>query len=293
KTTNINKKDFSWRSNFNISFNRNKILELSEDEQKMFSRVSWAANYNATYLYAAEVGGPAAMFIGQIFDGVYQYADFEEVSPGKYYLKPDIPHTGASREAIQPGDIKYKDLNGDGVIDEYDITIIGNPLPKHTGGFVNNIRYKSSSLNVFCQWVYGNEGLNGNRIYFEGNPSNVPNLNQFASYADRWTSENQSNTLFRSGGYGPAYYSSRLIEDGSFLRLKTVSFGYDIPKNLLSRVKISSMNASLVAQNLWTWTKYSGMDPEVSARHSTLTPGFDFSAYPRARTIAFTLRTTF
>ncbi len=292
-TVNIKNKNFDWKSNINISFNKNKILALSEDEQKMFSKINWAANYNATFLYAAEVGGPAAMFIGQVFDGVYQYSDFEEVSPGKYYLKPDIPYTGTDRDNIKPGDIKYKDLNGDGVIDEYDITIIGNPVPKHSGGFVNNFRYKNFSLNVFFQWVYGNDIFNGNRIYFEGNPSNVPNLNQYASYADRWTPENQSNTMFRSGGYGPAYYSSRLIEDGSFLRLKTVSLGYEIPKKILSRFKISNMNLSLVAQNLYTWTKYSGMDPEVSARHSTLTPGFDFSAYPRARTIAFSLRTTF
>ena len=292
-TVNIKNKNFDWKSNINISFNKNKILALSEDEPKMFSKISWAANYNATFLYAAEVGGPAAMFIGQVFDGIYQYTDFEEVSPGKYYLKPEIPYTGTNRDNIKPGDIKYKDLNGDGIIDEYDITVIGNPVPKHSGGFVNNFRYKKFSLNVFFQWVYGNDIFNGNRIYFEGNPSNVPNLNQYASYADRWTPENQSNTMFRSGGYGPAYYSSRLIEDGSFLRLKTVSFGYEVPKKILSRFKISNMNLSLVAQNLYTWTKYSGMDPEVSARHSTLTPGFDFSAYPRARTIAFSLRTTF
>ncbi|MFD1628328.1 SusC/RagA family TonB-linked outer membrane protein [Pseudopedobacter beijingensis] len=292
-TTNIKNKNFDWRSSINISFNKNKILALSEDEQKMFSKISWATNYNATFLYAAEVGGPAAMFIGQVFDGVYQYADFEEVSPGKYYLKPGIPYTGTDRDAIKPGDIKYKDLNGDGVINEYDITIIGNPQPKHSGGFVNNFKYKNFGLNVFFQWVYGNDVFNGNRIYFEGNPSNVPNLNQYASYADRWTPENQSNTMFRSGGYGPAYYSSRVIEDGSFLRLKTVSLSYEVPKKILSKVKISNMNLSLVAQNLYTWTKYSGMDPEVSARHSTLTPGFDFSAYPRARTIAFSLRTTF
>ncbi|NGM63043.1 TonB-dependent receptor [Sphingobacterium sp. SGG-5] len=292
-TVNIRNENFDWRSSINISFNRNKILALSEDEQKMFSRITWAANYNATYLYAAEVGGPAAMFIGQVFDGVYQYTDFEEVAPGKYYLKMGIPYTGTNRDAIRPGDIKYKDLNGDGVINEYDITIIGNPNPKHSGGFVNNFKYKNFSLNVFLQWVYGNDVFNGNRIYLEGNPSNVPNLNQFATYADRWTPENQSNTMFRSGGYGPAYYSSRVIEDGSFLRLKTVSFGYEIPKQWLENIKITRMDISFVAQNLFTWTTYSGMDPEVSARHSTLTPGFDFSAYPRARTIAFTWKTTF
>lgn len=283
-TKNIQTKDFSWTSSFNISFNRNKVLSLNDDEPSLASRVNWG-NFNNAYPYIAIPGHPIAMFYGHIFEGVYQCTDFDKVGES-YILKDGVPNNGNAREKIQPGDIKFKDINRDGVVNDYDLTIIGNPNPKHIGGFGNNFQYKNFDLNVFFQWSYGGDVLNANRIEFEGGDPNArTSLNMFASFADRWTPENQTNELYRIGGQGPAVYSSRTIEDGSFLRLKTVSLGYRLPNTWLKKVNIKSLRVYASAQNLITWTKYSGPDPEVSTRPTALTPSFDWSPYPRPRTI--------
>jgi hypothetical protein len=210
---------------------------------------------------------------------------------GTYVLKNTVPDNGSGRAIVQPGDIKYADLNGDGTVNSLDRTIIGDPNPKFVGGFSNNFSYKNFDLNIFLQWSYGNDILNANRLIFEGS-KNV-GLNMFATYDNRWTPTNPSNTYFRAGGNGPYAYSSRVIEDGSFLRLKTVALGYNIPSNLLSKIKVKAIRVNVSAQNLVTWTNYSGSDPEVSTRNTALTPGFDYSAYPRARTIVFGLSATF
>ncbi len=293
-TVNVRTKDFVWESNFNISFNKNRILALNEGQPNMLSSISaFVSRMSAEPMYLAEVGKPAAMFYGYIWDGVYQYSDFDEVSPGAYRLKLEVPDNGDSRTTIQPGDIKYKDLNGDGVIDASDKTVIGNGLPKHMGGFSNNFSYKGFDLNVLFQWSYGNDLMNANRLIFEGNITNVHHFNQFASWADRWTPENPSNTIHRAGGGGPQVISSRTIEDGSYLRLKTVMLSYTIPQAVTKRVGINSLSVNVASQNLLTWTNYSGMDPEVSVHNSVLTPGFDFSAYPHARTVVFGLKARF
>lgn len=281
-TKNIQTKDFSWNSSFNISFNRNKVLALNDDEPSLATRVTWG-NFNNAYPYIAVPGHPIAMFYGHLFEGVYQYTDFDEAA-GKYTLKTGIPNNGNVRESIQPGDIKFKDINRDGVVDNYDLTIIGNPNPKHIGGFSNNFQYKNFDLNVFFQWSYGGDVLNANRIEFEGGePIARTSLNMFASFADRWTPENQTNKLYRVGGQGPAVYSSRTIEDGSYLRLKTIALGYRLPNTWLKKINVKSLRVYASAQNLFTWTKYSGLDPEVSTRPGALTPSFDWSPYPRPR----------
>ncbi|MGC4235108.1 MAG: SusC/RagA family TonB-linked outer membrane protein, partial [Niabella sp.] len=190
-------------------------------------------------------------------------------------------------------DIKYVDQNGDGVVNDKDRVVIGRALPVHIGGFNNNFSYKSFSLNIFFQWSYGNDIYNANRLAFEGNFGNRE-INQYATYANRWTEENQNNTYFRTGGQGPSgMYSSRTIEDGSYLRLKTAQLSYNVNKNIVKKVGIKSASLYVSGQNLLTWTKYSGMDPEVSVRNSTLTPGFDYSAYPRAKTLVFGLKADF
>lgn len=291
-THNIKGNDFNWRSSFNISFNENKILALTNDQQRMLSRVTWDAYYNNSFLYVAEVGKPAAMFMGYVFDGVYQYSDFDLVGT-QYVLKPHLPDNGGStRASTQPGSIKYKDINGDGTINQYDETIIGNPMPKHLGGFSNDFTYKGFNLNVFFQWSYGNDVFNANRTYFEGGrPAN--NRNQFATYVNRWSPENPSNQYFKAGGQGPpGVYSSMYIEDASFLRLKTVALSYSLPSQWVKKFA-RSINLTAAAQNLITWTKYQGPDPEVSIRHTILTPGFDFSPYPRARVLVFGIKANF
>lgn len=291
-TVNIETKDFAWSSGFNIAFNTNKVDELNYDQSSLTTRVTnWNANFTNTP-YIALPGRQVALFYGFVFDGLYQYDDFDQLANGTYVLKANVPNNGEDASTIKPGFIRYKDINGDGIINANDQTVIGSPIPKHIGGFTNNFRYKQFDLNVFFQWSYGNDLLNANKIVFEGAEKRA-NVNMLAEYADRWTPENTSSILPVAGGYGPNVYSSRNIEDGSFLRLKTLSLGYNLPGSLLKRMKIKEFRVYTSAQNLITWTNYSGVNPEVSVRNSPLTPGFDWSAYPMARTITLGLNVTF
>jgi len=161
---------------------------------------------------------------------------------------------------------------------------IGNGNPDFIGGFTNNFKYKNFDLNIFFQFSYGNDVLNANRLVFEGNSGRILQ-NQFASVLNRWSPTNQNNIMFVARGDGDKVYSSRVIEDGSYLRLKTLQLGYQMPDKLMKKAGIKNLRFYVSAQNLLTWTKYTGLDPEVSAYNSALTPGFDYSVYPRAKTL--------
>lgn len=296
-TVNISTRNFEWTSNFNISFNRNKVLKLYDDTTQKTTTVGFFSAYKASPTYIAKVGSPMGLFYGYVFDGVYQYSDFDCTAPGVYVLKPEVPSNSshADRGLIQPGDIKYRDLNGDGEVNDNDVTVIGNPNPLHTGGFANSFRYRNFDFSFLLQWSYGNDLYNANRLLFEGNAIQGKDMNQYASYNRRWTPDNPSNEYYRAGGGGPmGRHSSRVVEDGSYLRLKTVSIGYALPKRIIQKIGMSDLHISLSGQNLLTWTGYSGMDPEVSTRgKNPLTPGFDYSAYPIAKTFVLGIQLTF
>lgn len=284
-TTNIKTNTFTWSSNFNIAFNKNKVLELSENQTTMLSSAKFDQNYNSQSSYIAKVGYPMGMMYGFMYEGTYKYDDFDKVG-NNYVLKRNVPHYVAENNT-QPGMPKYSDLNRDGVIDDNDRTMIGNGMPKHTGGFTNNLTYKGFDMNIFFQWSYGNDVLNANRLMFESSNNLARDLNQFASYANRWTTENPYSDIPRATDSGSnRVFSSRIIEDGSFLRLKTVTLGYSLPQRLIKKWSIDKARLYVAAQNLWTLTGYSGYDPEVSVREGALTPGLDYSAYPRAFSIS-------
>ncbi len=290
-TLNIKTNQFSWTTTFNISFNKSKVIALAQNQETLLSSVYW--NGPSDPLYMARIGQPISQIIGYVWEGVYQLNDFD-LAGNKYVLKDNVPYTTNGKNAIQPGDIKYKDINGDGLIDNNDITTIGNPYPKHVGGLGNNLTFMNFDINFFFQWSYGNDLVNINRLVFEGNQFGGANLNQFASYANRWSLTNQNTNIYRTNGGGPTgMYSSRIIEDGSYLRFKTVQLGYNIPSKGCKKIGIRSMRIYASAQNIFTWTKYSGLDPEVSVYQSALTPGSDYSAYPRARTITIGLNVNF
>lgn len=281
-TTNIKTKNFKWTSNFNISFNKNKVLELAENQETLMSNGYFDQGYTASN-YIAKIGMPVGMMYGYKYLGTYKTSDFNLVG-STYTLKSGVARY-VSENNTQPGMPRYADLNNDGVVDANDQTIIGRGDPIHIGGFTNNFEYRGFDLSIFLQWSYGNNILNANRLFFE-NGMKKKDLNMYASYADRWTVDNQESDIPRvSSSSSNNLFSSRIIEDGSYLRLKTVSLGYTLNQKVIKKLKISKARCYVSAQNLYTFTKYSGYDPEVSIRNSALTPGLDFSAYPRAATI--------
>ena len=285
-TVNFQTRAFKWTTNFNISFNKNKVLALSENQTALLTAAQFDQNYNGQSSYIAKVGLPMGLMYGYVYEGTYKYDDFNK-SGNSYSLKPGVPHYSTETNT-QPGMPKYADLNGDGVVDSNDRTIIGRGLPIHTGGFTNNFEYKGIDLSIFFQWSYGNDIMNANRLFFESSNNRSRELNQFASYANRWTPENPTSDIpAATNSSSNRVISSRIIEDGSYLRLKNVTVGYTFPTKLVKKWKIDKARVYVAAQNLWTCTGYSGYDPEVSVRNSALTPGLDYSSYPRAYSISF------
>ena len=285
-TVNVKTKNFQWTTDFNIAFNKNEVLELAENQTSLLTSAAFDKDYNSQPSYIARVGYPMGMMYGYIYEGTYKYDDFNQ-SGSSYTLKSNVPHY-TSENNTQPGMPKYKDLNGDGIIDSNDRTIIGRGLPIHTGGFTNNFTYRGFDLSIFFQWSYGNDILNANRLFFESSNNKSRELNQYASYADRWTPENPDSDIpVASTSSSNKVFSSRIIEDGSFLRLKTLTLGYTFPKAMIAKAGLSNVRLYIAGQNLWTLTGYSGYDPEVSVRNTALTPGLDYSSYPRTYTISF------
>ena len=277
ETINVNTKNFQWTTSFNIAFNRNTVTALTSGQQSLLSTVYWDERFNSQYPYITQVGKPSGMMYGFIYEGTYKADDFVG-----NYLKDGIPYVSTyNKSEIRPGDPKYRDVNGDGIIDDNDRTIIGCGQPIHTGGFGNSFYFHGFDVNIFFSWSYGNDVLNANRLIFEN--GSLASLNQFASYTDRFDlQDNPDSDMPRIGANGTFLYSSRVVEDGSYLRLRNVSIGYTLPRRALRRLHLDTMRIYLSADNIWTWTNYSGPDPEVSTRNSVLTPGFDWSAYPRA-----------
>lgn len=304
-TLNFKSKKFTWTSNFNISFNRNKTIKLNSGQSEIIIDPQWNSGYCQTeYQYITKVGQPVGMIYGLEYDGLYQLDDFNWTNGGTYSVKPG--HGAAN----SPGRAKFKDQltvdtnndgiadAGDGVINQYDRVVIGNPHPKHNGGFSNNFRYNNFELQVLLQWSYGFDILNANKAEFE---NYATNRNSLPGVADMWTTLNTNSDVsgVRYNGYllGPAFgnkVDSRYVDDGSYLKLKTLVFGYNLPKKMLSKLHIKNCKFSLSAQNLFTLSKYTGFDPDVNVgRYGALTPGLDYSSYPQSTTISGGIDITF
>ncbi len=283
----VQRKNFTWAMDFNISMNRNKVTALTNNQYSLMSQVSWDYNYNSQYPYITQVGKPSGMMYGYIYEGTYKNDEFNG-----NVLKDGVPYMNSVGKAqTRPGDPKYKDINLDGIVDDNDRTIIGCGQPLHTGGFGNTFNFYGFDVNVFFAWSYGNDVINANRLIFEN--GSKQNLNMFSSYSRHWSEKNPDSDIPRIGANGMNVYSSRVIEDGSFLRLKNISVGYTFQRSVLRKLHFDTMRVYLSADNLFTITSYSGPDPEVSTRNSVLTPGFDWSAYPRSRGITAGLSFTF
>lgn len=287
----VQKKNFTWNMNFNIAINRNKVTALTNDQYSLLRSVSWDQRFNAQYPYITQVGKPSGMMYGFIYEGTYKP---EEFNAGGRSLKDGIAYmTSVGQDKVRPGDPKYRDINKDGLIDDNDRTVIGCGQPLHTGGFGNTFNFHGFDLNIFFSWSYGNDVINANRLYFEN--GSITNTNQLKTYTNRWTPENSTSDIPRVGAdiASMFVYSSRVVEDASFLRLRNVTLGYTLPRKVLRKMHFDTMRFYVSAENLWTLTNYSGPDPEVSTRNSVLTPGFDWSAYPRAMGVTAGLSFTF
>ena len=284
----IKRKNISWNTNFNISFNRNKIIKLNGDQKELFSQAKYPGLNENNYI--SELYGPAGQIYGFQYDRIYQMDDFYFDSLADSYILKE----GISRNltTVVPGSIKYKDQNGDGVITQDDRVIIGNPLPTHRGGILNKVKWKSFDFSVFMQWSYGGDLLNATRAKFS-TPIRS-NQNGLSDIANAWTPSNTNtdvntvkiNNIF---GYPQVGYQidSRYVEDGSYIRLKSITIGYRVPKKLYEKYGITDIKLNTSAQNLYTFTKYSGYNPDVNlGRGGALTPGFDYGSYPQSITIS-------
>ena len=198
---------------------------------------------------------------------------------------------------VGPGSVKYIDQNGDGVIDQDDRVVIGNPHPKHFGGWNNTFRYKRFDLAILLQWSYGFDVLNANRSEWSY-PTHNGSFNLLSEAANAWTPWNTESDVVSHYTNGYATFprsgyklDSRYIEDGSYIRLKTVSFGYNIPMG--EYAGIEDIKLTLSGQNLYTLTNYSGFDPEASVNGNATVPNLDYSAYPQSRTYSVSVRLKF
>ncbi len=278
---------FKWSTNFNISFNRNKIVRLSNNNADIIQASADAVFFSDRPVGIGRVGEPIGVFFGYVYTGRV-YATSEEA------LAANLRDGSKTGPLYQAGDMIYEDLNGDGVINADDRRIIGNSNAKHTGGLTNTFSYKGFDLSVFMQWSYGNQIFNQTRQ--SSNRSFVYNA-ATTEVLRSWRKEGDvtdvprgaPSTIGRNG-----FPSSRWVEDGSYLRVKTATLGYTFPSALLKRIKVESLRVYASGQNLFTFTNYLGLDPEVNFRNSLpLLQGIDLGTYPQVRTFTFGLNLGF
>ena len=302
--TPIAKRDFSWRASFNISFNKNNIEDIGLYQDFYLFSSGWGGG-NQPSDYLVKPGVSVGTIWGLYTDGYYAIDDFD-YSNGVYTLKADVPNnSGITATTPQPGMLKFKDINDDGVVDDKDRGIIGRTQPKFFGGLNQQFTYKNFDLSVFVNFQVGNDVYNANKLEFTS--GYTINSNLLSTMNDRWRTIDENGEVvtdpvalaklnpnpklwapLRSAS--SFYAHSWAIEDGSFLRINNITLGYTLPSNILKRLKINSLRVYGTVNNLAVITNYSGYDPEVNTRRSTpLTPGVDYSAYPRSRAFIFGL----
>lgn len=278
---NINARNFKWRTTFNISSNRNKIISLG-------NVTAIPVNINdgtINEVSRLKVGSPIGGAWGYVWDGIYQKTDFDEHGN----LKPGVVSIKGIK--VKPGDLKYRSLDGDNEVDPVnDKTFISRGEPKFFGGLLNSFEYKDFSLSFFFNYSYGNEVLNISRWKFEGYSAHYNVAAEY--YHNRWTETNPSNRYPNIKSPRKNDVSSYYVEDASFLRLQNLTFTYSLPQSVLKPLKITACQFSLSADNLFVLTKYTGFDPEVSY-HNKLITGLDNVTYPRSRSFSFGININF
>jgi hypothetical protein len=277
--------DFHWNSSLNISANRNKVLELGNIERMGFGTTKGGQGITAPFMYLVE-GEPFGQMYGWGTEGTWNESEAEQ----------------AAKYGQLPGDIKYTDVDKNGIIDVKDFKVIGNAFPDFIFGWSNRISYNGFELIFLVQGTKGNDIFNQSRIRLEG-----PFDGSSIRLLDRWTPQNQDtdvpafidqltrqNANLTSTILAPDQRLSRWVEDGSYLRLKNVTLAYNFPKIITEKIKIGSLRTYISGTNLITLTKYTGFDPEVSAfTGNDAQFGVDFGNYPSAQTFTFGIDISF
>jgi len=281
---------FKWTTDFNISTNNISVQALGPDGSPIISRQATSAS-SPTHI--TQIGSEPGSYYGYQVVGIYQNQQDLDSSP--------VVLNGNGTVQSKPGQLKFADINGDGVITTADRTVLGSPFPDYTFGMTNSFNYKGFDFAFTLQGVQGFEVLNLARRYY-GNYSGTYNV--LRSTANGWMSETDRgdgvspqidrNFNALAGSNTVNNVTSLFVEDGSFLRIRNITLGYNLSQAALQKLKLSSARLSFTVQNAYTFTKYEGYNPEVSAQGgSTLVPGVDAGGYPLARSFMFGLNVGF
>jgi TonB-linked SusC/RagA family outer membrane protein len=277
-TRNLAGGSLTWNTDFNITFIKNKVLDLSVGRPISGGDI----DFNQT-ITRTQAGQPIGTFYGYVTDGIFGSAD-------------EVKAHATQQPGTAPGDIRFRDLNGDGIINDDDRTFIGSPIPKFTFGLTNNLAFKGFDLSVFLSGVYGNDVFNANRIF---NEQMSGAFNQTTETLNRWRSPEQpgNGKMPRAVWDDPninARTSDRYVEDGSYLRIRNLTLGYTLPQALTGTLRMSRLRVYASAQNLHTFTRYKGFDPEVGPyRGNSLQNGVNNGTYPVARVLLAGLNVSF
>ena len=259
--------EFNWQTDINATYNTNRIIDLNSDVPSYINQIK------NSYVTMLANGYPINVFYGYVTDGIFQ--NEQEIA------------SHADQPGAEPGDIRFRDLNNDGVINDSDRTVIGNPNPTWLFSMNNTLEWKGIELSVYLQGVAGNKIYNANNI---DNTGMAAALNQTTAVLKRWTGEGTSNFMPRAVFGDPnqnCRVSDRFVEDGSYLRVKNITLAYSFPKKWMEKIRLEGIRIALSCDNVATITKYSGFDPEVSIN------GIDSSLYPIPRTFSVGLNVNF
>lgn len=317
----MQKGSFHWTASYNMSFNQNKIVSLGA-QNSYLQNSNWAGTSNPAD-YIVKVGQPVGAMWGLVTDGFYSTNDFNYNPATRVYtLKAGQPNDGSiTATTPMPGSIKFKSISGDSVISNNDRTIIGNSQPKFFGGLAQNFSYKGFDCSIFINFQYGNKIYNDNKLEFSS--GYTPGATLLGIMKDRWHTVDGNGNAYESlvGGqvvgaspdslnalnkgakiWIPLVGSSSTtfqpqswaVEDGSFIRINNITLGYTLPASIIRKLKITKLRVYATVNNVAVITGYSGYDPEVNVRRDTpVTPGVDYSAFPRSRTYIAGVNLTF
>lgn len=311
-SVNITNKNFTWNTAVTISRNKNSVKQLTGEKVQLYLADMGVKGAGSSHKVG--VGEPLGQFYGYVSDGLYQVEDFNyDAATGKYTLKDGIVYRG-DKEKVQPGMLKFKNVDGseDNKITEDDKTVIGNAFPKFYGGINNTFTYKDFDLSIFLTYSFGNDVLNATKLTNTRTSLTNKNVLASADWSHRWVTIKKDGSLITdpaelaaanqgktvacfadNGSSDNALIHSWAVEDGSYLKLSNITLGYTFPKAIINKIGLTKLRLYATGNNLLTWTKYTGYDPEVSTMSDAMTPGVDFGAYPRSRSFVFGINVAF